>query len=214
MYRLLAGMFILLMTVACQQNQEEYTKFYDDGTTRPSVAIVPVIDSTSSELSWSLSEEFTTTINNFISQRNALFCASNEEVDNQLNYTNNPFDGNISWVKNSFSANEFVVFLELIKHDNKVIDAKITKNNSKATNLDMAMRIRIIDLRKETPKIVLQEKIAQNYYIPKNLLNIDYSKITWGSKEFKTSHMNNAHTNFSKDIANRINDYILLSKAR
>ena len=91
---------------------------------------------------------------------------------------------------------------------------ELSENITKATNLDMSIRIRIIDVRGNTPKIILQEKISDTMYLPKSFLKIDYDKITWGTNEYQKTPLFIAHNSFTKDISARINEYIILAKNR
>ena len=78
----------------------------------------------------------------------------------------------------------------------------------------MSMRIRIIDIRNDKPTIVLQEMIKDSYYMANNIDNPNYNITSWGTEEYTTSPLGNAHTQFVKQIIDRINDYIMLSKSR
>ena len=81
-------------------------------------------------------------------------------------------------------------------------------------NLNSAIRVRLMDLRSTTPKIVLQEMIKGSYFIPKTLLPTDYEQIVWGSKEYSQSPMGIAHGQLISEVVSRVNDYILLAKSR
>ncbi len=194
-----------LFFISCSNNTT-VSKFYDDGRSKPVIAISSVIDSTTYELPWSLSEEFTHLIKNNLSTHKNIFLSLSDDVDASLTNTDNPFDPDISWMQDKFDTNEFVVFLELIKHND------VAKPN--AINLDMSMRLRIIDVRSKKPKIILQECINDNYYISKGSIQTDYQTTTWGSNEYVNSRMNLAHAQLAKEISKRIYDYIALSKSR
>jgi hypothetical protein len=217
MLQRLTALVILIIATSCQNKQnDEYTRFYDDGRAKPQVAIAPVIDSSSSDLSWSLSEEFSTIIDERVNRFGTLFSIPHEELENVLTHNQNPFSGDLSWVKTSFTNNEFVVFLELINHENIEIENKATAkiNSINPSNLNVAMRIRILDLRGTSPKVVLQERISDSFYLPSSPFKVDYNKTSWGTVEFRNTHLYNAHLQFAKEISKRINDYILLAKSR
>ena len=78
----------------------------------------------------------------------------------------------------------------------------------------MGVRLRILDLRGSEPKIVLQEKIYDSYYIPKTLFPTDYNTVSWGTEEYKNSPLGIAHTRLIKEITTRVSEYILLAKSR
>jgi len=83
-----------------------------------------------------------------------------------------------------------------------------------STNLKMAVRLRIVDLRTQEPKIVLQEIVRGSYYIPKTLLQTDYNQVVWGTDEYRKSPMGIAHTQLIEEITLRLSDYLLLAKSQ
>jgi len=205
---LIIGMF----AVSCNRCCEETTRFHDDGRAKPVVAITSMIDTTSFDAPWSLSEEFTSIIVNQVAASGEIYVQAHEEFPSN----ENPFNADISWMKKEFSSQEFAVFLELVEHDN-VPATKGKKNFNPyevSTNLEMAVRIRVVDLRGSHPKIVLQEMVRDSYFIPKTILLTDYSNTGWGTSEYRKTPMGIAHSQLAQEIANRISDYILLAKSR
>jgi len=202
------AIFSLLVFTSCSNSADNSTasRFYDDGRARPVVAISSVIDSTTYDLPWSLSEEITYLIKNQLSNNKNLFLSSTEVMDESLTNTDNPFDVNINWMKDRFDNSEFLVFLELLNHN------ELKKEN--ISNLEMSMRVRIVDVRAKEPKVILQECIEDNYYIAKGSIKEDYQNVIWGSAEYSNSRMGLAHKQLAKQISERISDYIALSKSR
>ena len=201
------AIFSLFIFVSCNDSKNnDISRFYDDGRSRPIVAISSIIDSSSYELPWSLSEELTQSVLTNLCVNKNLFISSTSEMDESLSNSDNPFDVNIDWMKNRFEHKEFIVFLELLKHD------EIKGKNH--TNLDMAVRLKIIDMRTKEPKVILQECICDNYYITKGSSKSDYQNVVWGSSNYPGSRMGMAHNQLAKQIANRISDYIALAKSR
>ncbi|MDP1608927.1 MAG: CT253 family lipoprotein [Chlamydiales bacterium] len=203
----------LLVSSCCNHCNQEMTRYHEDGRAKPAVAIASMIDTTSFELPWSLSEELTTLVTKRVADTKTIFVQSIEDfAPNQ-----NPFSQDLSWVKHEFAGQEFVVFMELVQHE--LVPA--TKGKKKpsaiqetANNLNMAVRVRVLDLRGKTPKIVLQEMVKESYYIPRSLLPTDYQRTMWGSEEYRSSPMGIAHAQLAQEISSRLNDYILLAKSR
>jgi hypothetical protein len=83
-----------------------------------------------------------------------------------------------------------------------------------ASNLNMGVRVRVMDLRGHTPKIVLQEMIRDSYYVPKTLIPVNYNEIVWGSPEYQATPMGIAHRQLIQEIVVRVSDYVLLAKSR
>ncbi len=197
--------FTSLLFLSCNsQNPERGAESALRLKATPSVAIAPVIDSTNFDISWSLSEELTTLLSQKIEKSHQFSCSS-DNSENDLSFSQNPFGADISWVKKNFRSQEFVVFLELIQHELKTV-----KNNKKSMqgplNLDMALRIRILDLRGKKPRIALQELIQNTYFIGQS--PIDYNQTTWGSKQYLDTPLYQAHLELSEEAAKRISTYI------
>ena len=209
--------FFLLSVLAlsCSRGGEEVSRFHEDGRAKPVIVVASLIDTTSFECAWSLSDEITTTLTSQIAQTGKIFVHSNAEFP----FVENPFGTDLSWVKREFQNEEFVVFLELVEHQNKPAHKgrREPANYSPqevSTNLNMSIRVRVVDIRASQPKIVLQEIVRDSYYVPKTLIPTDYTTVVWGSDEYRKSPMGIAHAQFIQEIAARITDYILLAKSR
>lgn len=219
---MIRSFFILLTTlllVSCNNKSQNQTttRFHDDGRAKPVVTIVPVMDSSSYEIPWSISDEFTSMIKDRLMKQGDIYIQDDENF--HLSNDDKPFGTNISWMKKSIRPTEFVVFLELVEHEDLPL-AKTVKDPSKlsptkrdAFNLNVAVRLRVIDLRGDSPKIVLQELIKDSYYVSNYMDKVNYNITQWGTEEYKTSPMGMAHAQLSKNIIERINDYVMLSKS-
>ena len=203
---------LALTTISCGRGGDEEARFHDDGRAKPSVAIAPMIDTSSFECGWNLSEELTSLVAKELAKTGAIYVRTKDDVA----FTDNPFGTNLSWVKAQFPPNqEFAVFLELVKHEAvPEVRGEITSPQELSHNLNMAVRLRVIDLRGPTPKIVLQEMVRDSYFIPKTLLPTNYNEVVWGSEEYGKTPMAVAHAHLVDAITDRLNDYILLAKSR
>lgn len=211
--RYLSAILLGLLSFGCSRGGDEFSRYHEDGRAKPVVAVASMIDTTSEDLPWSLSEEITSMIVNKISDGGEIFVQAQEEYP----FAENPFsNGDLSWMKREFQGREFVVFLELVEHES--VPASRGKKNSNvvelSTNLNMAVRLRVVDLRPQIPTIVLQEMVKDTYFIPKTLLPTDYSVAVWGTNDYRKSPMGVAHIQLVNEIATRISDYILLAKSR
>jgi hypothetical protein len=208
--RSIPAIFFALAAMSCSRNQDEMSRFHEDGRAKPSVAVASLLDTTSFDASWSLSEELTQGVMNLVAGTGEIFVHSQEESP----FTENPFGTNLSWMKREFQGEEFVAFLELVEHEFVPVKTKGISAQEASSNLNMGVRLRVVDLRQETPKIVLQEMIRDSYFVPKTLIPVDYSVEVWGTENFKKTPMGIAHAGLVKEIASRITDYILLAKSR
>lgn len=187
------------------------TRFYEDGRAKPAIAIAPVIDATSADLPWSLSEELTSMVVEGLSQGGRIFVTPKDDLAS----TDTPFSNDLAWIKREFPEDQFVVFLELAEHEIAAIEPKAASEPFEtAMSLNTTVKMRVVDLRSLAPKIVLQQQVRGSYFIPKNIVPTDYSVSGWGTKEFLRTPMGQAHKQLVQEIALRINDYIQLAKSR
>ena len=78
----------------------------------------------------------------------------------------------------------------------------------------MTARIKVVDLRSEKPQIVLQELIQDTHFIPKRFSRFNYEQVIWGQENYNLSPLGLAHSALSKEIARRVEDYILLANGK
>lgn len=208
--RYLPALLVGLAAISCSRSQDQMSRFHEDGRAKPAVAIASLLDTTSFDASWSLSEELTGGVMDLISSRGQIYVHSQEESP----FTENPFGNDLSWMKREFHSEEFVTFMELVEHDFVPVYNQGSSPQEASHNLNMAVRVRVVDLRHPTPRIVLQEMIRDTYFIPKALIPADYSSTVWGSEEYRKTPMGIAHAQLIKQIAERVSEYILLAKSR
>ena len=202
---------IALAAVSCNRSQnDQMSRFHEDGRSKPSVAIASMLDTTSFDAPWSLSEELTQGVMGRIAETGQIYVHSQQESP----FTENPFGADLSWMKREFQGEEFVAFLELVEHEFAPVTTKGTPLQEASSNLNMGIRLRVVDLRPSAPRIVLQEMIHDSYFVPKTLIPTDYSVEVWGTEGFRKSPIGIAHAQLVQEIATRITDYILLAKSR
>jgi hypothetical protein len=126
-----------------------------------------------------------------------------------------PFGIDVSWAKQVFAKEQFVVFLELLEHQ-EVAAYKTAKNNKQAApaDLNMSVRIRILDLRSNRPQIVLQEIVHDSHHIPKQFSRANIDQIPWGKENYHVTPLGMAHIALTKELVSRLEDYILLAASR
>jgi hypothetical protein len=214
------------MTTGCNQDQSDQhhysynkqSKSQDTAPqTRPVVAIVPLINSTKTDIPWNLSDELTYTVYHRLANKDKLYLVNLQKVTDTLKklQTANPFVPDITWIKHAFPDDEFVVFMELIEHEETL---QKTKNplpaTSLAADLNVTVRLRVIDVRSNTPSVVLQEMIHDSHHIPKQFTSANFYQIPWGQDSYDISPLGLAHAELAGHIASRLEDYVLLAKNR
>lgn len=74
------------------------SRYHEDGRAKPIVAVAPMLDTTSFDAPWSLSEELTSMIVQRVGQSGEIFVRSAENSA----FAENPFAGDLSWMKREF----------------------------------------------------------------------------------------------------------------
>ncbi len=220
MSRFVLGISLLaLLLGGCNDDDDDTSITSYQEEKKPIVSIVPVIDNTKNDYNWNLSDELSCAIYNRIALKDTVVVNKASQVRKklrQMKESRYPFGHDIAWTKKAFQGDEFVVFLELVDHEEvpkinrkKQIDLK---NNS--VELNMSMRVRVIDLRKDEPKIILQELVHDSHYIPRPLTQANFLQVEWGDDGFGVSPIGLAHAGFTKQIATRIEDYIVTASTQ
>lgn len=214
---LISSIALVLGMAGCAKNQNQQTALQTTAPAKPLVALVPVIDNAKNEqCEWNLSEEFTSSFYASLGQGPLSLedAAKVRVVVKKCNESMNPFGTNTAWIKEIFQAQRYVVFLELIKHEEVLKQARKKQGDPKMcpADLNMSMRIRIFDLQGEKPKIVLQEIVSNSHFIPRQFTTVNFHQVPWGDEGFHFSPLGLAHMQFIKEISLRIEDYIMLSE--
>ncbi len=185
---------------------------HEDGTPKPKVALVPIFDHSNEKASFDLSNELTQNLFSRLFYCGKFYLTLDFEVlAKHTTSENNPFLDDIEWIKESASPTEFLVFVELIEHHltpNKESNLSFVQSYS----LDMSLRVKILDLRTQKPKVVLQELFQETFHIPWRFASFETKKGGWSKVALYLSMINSAHTDLLKRVSKQIEDYILLAK--
>jgi len=208
----------LLCTGSCNHQNNDTAAVQQVQSGKPMVALVPVIDHSHSDLTWNLSDELSRSVRKRLLQNGNFYLIGEEKVQavtKKLTDENDPFGPNIGWIKKAFGQNEFVVFMELIEHDEVPLYAsKEIAAQDSAAELNMTMRVRVLDLRGAEPKIVLQELVHDTQHIPRQFTKANFYQVPWGNEVFDISPLGMAHAQLTKELASRLEDYILISEKK
>jgi len=216
----LATLFLpLLLLVGCNRSEvRQVSRFHDDGRAMPVVALTPVYDRHEIHIPWELAEDLTYVIKNRLARNNAMYINAGDSLtlEEHIRSGDNPFVGDLTWTKKSYKDSEFVIFMELVEHDMhpKQTSGSLLDKITPSYELEMTMRLRVVDLRSETPKIVLQELIHQTHLMPKPFAQIEFDEAKWGKKTYSISPLGLAHSSLCKEASTRLEEYILLAKSR
>ncbi len=215
--RVALAICLALGLVGCESRTAvSQARFYQDGTLKPTVALVPLFDHTTPNVEWDLSEEITTLINSRLQKKDKIFLTPQTKVKSlirNLQNSQNPFAVDIAWVKPTFAGQEFVVFMELLQHE-EIPQRSTPQEDPKqcAAELNISLRIRVIDVRGDKAKVVLQEIVRQSEYLPRQFNQYNFHHEAWKEDVFTISPLSLAHAQLTKKAARRIEEYILLAR--
>ena len=126
MSRTAIAICLAALSAGCQnQDSDSRQAFYHEKiVSKPVVALAPIIDNSTSELPWNLSDELTETIHERLQQKEKLHLIENNKIRHLTEKLsqNSPFANDLTWVKNTFKHDEFVIFIELIEHNEVPVD--------------------------------------------------------------------------------------------
>lgn len=203
-----------LLLGGCHRNETSTAMIEQPISARPIVAVIPVMDRSRHNLSWNVSHEFTQAIRLRLSQHNRLYLMSEDQVyamTRKQNPGHDPFGLDLSWIKKAYSQNEFIAFFDLIEHQEIPLASPADSHEESPAQLNIAMRVRVFDLRGNEPKIALQEIVEQSHHIPKQFTRSQFHQVPWGDETFEISPLGLAHEKLCQEISSRVEDYILLN---
>jgi hypothetical protein len=208
---------LALVLAGCQSGNSKNSNVALAATMqKPVVTVVPVVDRSHSDLNWNLSQELTQAVQQNLLKHGNFHLMGPDKVAlslKKLGSAHDPFGENIEWTKRLFPQDEFVVFMELVKHDEIPLSKGGSPQDSPA-ELVMTVRLCVIDLRGSQPKVVLQELVHDTQHIPKQFNKANFDQVPWGNETFDVSPLGIAHAQLTKELTHRIEEYILLSGTR
>jgi hypothetical protein len=174
MYQLIA-LLALLLTTGCGGGPRyaDYFPQYDDGTPKPKVAFVPMINHTAVQSD--LNQKLTEKIRYRTKDNGDLFLFSEGEVA-AMRTNAGPIDilgTDLSYSK-SFAGADFVVLTELVEHAIQPADAGA---NATQNLLSVKVRVKVVDVRRTQPRVIMQEIFQTSHRVVDP--NIDNNRYTY-----------------------------------
>lgn len=193
-------LLLSLFTVSCGPHYVDYFPYHDDGAPKPHVVFLPVIDNIKSKQTCNLSEEMTRTICFEMMNTGELFLLSPQEVQAGLASVGKAdlFDCDQAFAQ-QFCESDFVAIVELIEQE----FAPCVKEE--LSQMKLSARLKIIDLRSRTPRIVTQEILNENYLV------CVASQISAKPDPFHVTTVGKAFRAFATTLSVRIENLILSS---
>jgi hypothetical protein len=200
MVRILLFLCLVIAAAGCSTSYvNEQAFYYEDGRPKPVVTVVSVIDRSQHHLPWNLSDEFTFEICDCLLKKEKLFFKISPQIKENL------LETDFSWIKSQFPKTEFVVFMELIQHEEIPLTSE--EENSPA-ELHIALQLYVIDLRNPAPTTILKELFHNTQYLPKHFTHSNFLQIPWGKETYPVTPIGQAHETLVRQVSERIENYI------
>jgi len=209
-------LFLLLTGCVKQSSTSEQVLFHDDGVVKPKLAVVKVIDSSTHTLDWDLGDEFTDLLLETIYSRSKFYLTDDFHMlgNKQLrNLELSPYSDDMSWLQEINSTSDFILFTEILEHKETLPMHTSYNPLTHIKTLHISVRICVLDIRKKTPKIVLQEIIKKESSIPFNFGSYKDQKNNLAKGAFALSPLGLAHKKILSEVNEQIEDYILIAQS-
>lgn len=213
MLRIALCFVVALLTSACGgPRYVDFFPYHDDGTVKPRVVMLPVMDASAVHLPWDLAKEMNSGIRYELMNEGILFVASPSEMQEgltKLGKVNFFLDEPL--LARTFCNEDFVVLVEIIEHDYQTYgcaDDPVTPNAyaSCQARLTVKMRVRIIDVRSGCPRVVLQEVITDWDLVPRICADLNIEEADKYANWMKS--VKKAHCRLIYNISRRMESVI------
>jgi len=204
-----------ILLAGCQHDTQDTHLSSKGKSAKPKIAIAPAIDDSDHSTSWNLSDEITYSLFFKMDQKNKFELTDpqiTKSITRRLPSHHEPLSGDLKWIKRAFSKDDFVIFLEMLKHEEAPnITDRTNKIEDCSANLNMTLRVVVFDIRNDLPKVILQEIINDTHFIPRQFNQYNFHQVSWGHEDFFISPIGMAHAQMIKEISSRIENYISLA---
>lgn len=205
---------LAMLLAGCEKRYRDVTLYQSTGGSKPIVAVLPVIDRSTndSRLSWDLAREFTDQIRDRVYNSTHLYLlrqGGSLEVAKQLATPNARALGKESMEE--LGAAEYVVVTEFLGEKmspRSLMRADSERVDNVGATFNVALRVRLYDLRKEQPKLILQEVIEHEDTVARAYLTCDYNRNGWGTEAFETTPIGMAHARIVRELVSRVEGYV------
>jgi hypothetical protein len=161
MLQVVMSVFLALVAMGCGgQRYVDYFPCHDDGTPKPKLALMPILDSTQCSLPWDLTEEIADGIYYELMNSGEIYMVSAKEMGpGWMKRDSIDFFSNDYSYAADFNNTDFIVSMEIIERSIVACDPCTPSN----LTLTMRIRIKILDVRFCEPKVVLYEVFKTSF---------------------------------------------------
>lgn len=195
-----------LLCGGCVRHCGDTSLYQISGRQKPVVAVLPVINETSmTNIPWDLSLELTDEIRKKVYESKRIYLHREPSSLDVAALLSTPNPRAISRVAaESLGDADYAIVSEIIEQKEKTY----SNRNAVGAILSLALRVRVLDLRDETPKVILQEVLDKDYVVARAYMRCDYEKMAWGTEAFNYTPMGLAHNRLIRELVRRAEAYI------
>lgn len=207
MFRIILALLAAAALTACSGPRYiDYFPYFDDGTPKPKVAVMPVIDSTGCRLRWCLAEEVEKGIDCEFMNSGRFYVVSPREIGPAWGKASEvDLTGNDLGYAQGFRNTDFIVVLELI-------DRTVATNSEACQTLTLSVRVKVIDIRCAEPRIILHEVFKSDYRTTLSHGDVDGNGERWGTPAYAKTCCGLAHQRMIKSLTERLEEVIWRAK--
>lgn len=210
---ILLSILMTMIAVACSgPRYVDYFPYHDDGKPKPKVALMPIIDRSNSGLPWNVSEELSQGLYYELMNSGELYVMSQQECGPGWEKREScDFFGNDLSFAQQFGNADFVVAMELIDHSTMSCTSRVSTGpecHPYNSVLCLRVRVRVIDLRCDTPRVALYEIVKGSVTVAPPNDQINYEVNCWGSKSYSVTPCATAHQRLICSLATKLEEVI------
>ena len=204
---LLCALLTLFVTGCDSPRYIDYFPYDDQGIAKSKVALIPMMDRSGKDLPCDASEQFTRGIRYEMMDHAKLYLLPQEQVSQRV-ASLGKFDFFIKdqTLSDLFCDVDFIILMELVEHD-LASGAKDECTKQEYCCYDrvlMKIRVRVLDVRRRCPVIVLQEVIPCNYQIPCAKQDMRVGTPCVDHPEYRLSPAGQAHQRMINSVVERL----------
>lgn len=198
----------------CKRPCHEAALYHISGRQKPIICVLPVVDHTkeNNQLTWDLSREFTDEIRKRVYNSKKVYLLKEGSSIDIAHELINPNPRAITGeMLDTFAEAQFIVVTEILEQKESPFNFsknEKTQNSESGVALSVGLRVRVLDIRNSTPRVILQEVLKEEFIVAKDFMHKDYAKTPWGSEAFMSTPMGMAHHRLVKELVSRTEAYI------
>ena len=214
MARYLFTLLLCLCFTGCTTRSDSNVNPLCYQKTKPNVAFIPLKESLQYPYQWDVSKELTDNILQALVNKNTVYITPYIHFKTALDFTAgcDYFSSDLNFA-NYFGVSDFLVVSELLTHE--IIpyagrsETEPKRNLAQFKTLKLGTRVRVLDLRYEHPKVILQKFVESHEIVSGTECRINYNEIGPEHELYQTTPLYRGHCKIANELANEIESAIL-----